>query len=237
MACAPGCDYPVAADHASWCDAVATGPSALLSILAIDMAMNKSAFSCFDDPSNHSVTWTFDSTKLHGHVLENAMKDEIDRAVRLCRPAVILLEKLPPRITPGLIGLAFLHGVVRNHLDRLGPYVEVPVSHVKIYATGRGAGPESDKEQVLLAVDRRYAHLVTVTNNNEADAFTLLALGRHAYGYPLSTVSGKDLPLTHLRVLDMLAGWPQLPGTPESPAGPTATTTRRPGRARTKRVT
>jgi Holliday junction resolvasome RuvABC endonuclease subunit len=203
-------------------------------IYTIDMALEKSGMSYFDDALERPVTWTFDTGKLRGHERENAIKAEIDRTFEAWAPEVVLLEKLPPRITPGLIGLAFLHGVIRNHLDGLAPYVEVPVSHVKIYATGKGAGAEAGKTQVLLSVDRRYPQLVTVGDDNQADAFTLLALGRHAYGYPLPTVDGRKLPNTHLRVLDMLVDWPAI-GIHKPPVGATATTSRRSGRAKTKR--
>lgn len=200
-------------------------------IFAIDLAETKTGMCYFDDALERPVLWTFDTERRHGHDRENAIKAEISAVFASWMPEIVLLEKLPPRITPGLIGLAFLHGVIRNHLDSLGPYVEVSNSHIKIYGVGKGNGVETDKIQLTLAVDRRYPHLVTVEDHNQADAFLLLALGRHAYGHPLATVDGKKLPDTHLRVLKMLAGWPALDAH-QAPAGPDATTSRRPGRAK-----
>lgn len=84
---------------------------------------------------------------------------------------------------------------VNYDLERDAKVVQ-PTS-LKMYATGRG---NAGKDQVLLEVARRYGHLCTVENNDQADALVLAAIAWHlATGEPLV-----DLPDTHTRALDKL---------------------------------
>ena len=73
------------------------------------------------------------------------------------------------------------------------PVVEVTPSGLKKYATGRG---NAGKDEVLLAVARRFPD-VEVTNNNEADALVLAAMGARYLGRPID-----DMPKSHLTALD-----------------------------------
>ncbi|NUS59160.1 MAG: hypothetical protein HOV66_30530, partial [Streptomycetaceae bacterium] len=77
--------------------------------------------------------------------------------------------------------------------------VEVTTGGVKKYATGKG---NAGKDEVLAAVVRRYPD-VEVSNNNEADALVLRAMGCDHLGQPLAVV-----PQTHRAALDKVA-WPQ----------------------------
>lgn len=72
--------------------------------------------------------------------------------------------------------------------------VEVPPSTVKTYATGKG---NASKDAVLAAVIRRYP-AVEVSDNNEADALALAAMGARFTGHPLE----HELPKTHLRAMN-----------------------------------
>ena len=76
--------------------------------------------------------------------------------------------------------------------------VEVAPTTRARYATGRG---NAGKDEVLLAVAKRYPH-VDVTNNNEADALVLAAMGADHLGAPLV-----DLPAAHRAALDGVQ-WP-----------------------------
>ena len=76
--------------------------------------------------------------------------------------------------------------------------VEVAPTTRARYATGKG---NAGKDEVLLAVAKRYPH-VDVTNNNEADALVLAAMGADHLGAPLV-----DLPQTHRAALDGVQ-WP-----------------------------
>lgn len=102
--------------------------------------------------------------------------------------------------------LAELHGLVKHWLWLRGiPYVLVNPTGVKTYALGKGSGSGTDKDAVILAVERRYGHLVTVGDNNQADALVLAAIALEHYGQPLAAV-----PETHKRALAKVVGWPAL---------------------------
>lgn len=75
------------------------------------------------------------------------------------------------------------------------PVVEVSIQKVKTYATGKG---NSAKDTVLIDVARRYPD-VAIANNNEADAFTLVAIGMRLIGHPID-----DVPKTHLKAMEGL---------------------------------
>lgn len=80
------------------------------------------------------------------------------------------------------------------------PVVTVTPTGRAKYATGRG---NASKDEVLAAVVRRYP-TPEVTNNNEADALTLAAMGHDALGHPLATV-----PASHRTALTAIT-WPTL---------------------------
>lgn len=114
------------------------------------------------------------------------------------RPDLIAIEDMPYGATgAGTIDRAALWWTVVNRLLRWDlPVVQVNVSTLKIYATGKGTGV--GKDEVMLAVARRYPD-APITNNNEADAFGLAAIAARLVGQPIET-----LPLTHLRAMDKL---------------------------------
>lgn len=64
------------------------------------------------------------------------------------------------------------------------------------YATGKG---NAGKDQVLLAASRRYPG-VPMTNNNEADAVVLAAMGARWAGHPIDS-----LPKAHVDAMKTLA--------------------------------
>jgi len=75
-----------------------------------------------------------------------------------------------------------------------------PTSRAK-YATGRG---NAGKDEVLLAVAKRYPH-VNIADNNQADSLVLAAIGARLAGHPID-----ELPKTHLDALAKVArpeGW------------------------------
>jgi Holliday junction resolvasome RuvABC endonuclease subunit len=83
-------------------------------------------------------------------------------------------------------------------LTRQGiPVVPVNVSKVKIYATGRGN--KHEKDEVMLAIVRRYPD-APIQNNDEADATVLAMIGARLVGRPYET----HLPQTHLRAMEGL---------------------------------
>jgi Holliday junction resolvasome RuvABC endonuclease subunit len=90
--------------------------------------------------------------------------------------------------------------IVGHALDHQANVVEVTTGGLKKYATGKGNAP---KDAVLLEVARRFPH-VDVTNNNEADALILAAMGADWAGTPIV-----DLPKTHRDALAKVE-WPTL---------------------------
>jgi crossover junction endodeoxyribonuclease RuvC len=64
------------------------------------------------------------------------------------------------------------------------------------YATGRG---NAGKDEVLLAASRRYAECA-ITNNNEADAVVLAAMGARHKTIPIEP----ELPLSHIAAMRTL---------------------------------
>jgi crossover junction endodeoxyribonuclease RuvC len=79
------------------------------------------------------------------------------------------------------------------------PVVEVTATQRAKYATGKG---NAAKDAVLAAVVRRYPD-VEVSNNNEADALVLAAMGTRALGHPIET----SLPVVNLAAMDAVR-WP-----------------------------
>lgn len=69
------------------------------------------------------------------------------------------------------------------------------------YATGSG---NASKDHVMLAASRRYPDIL-MSNNNEADAVLLAAIGARLLGYPV-----EQLPATHMQAMRSLS----LPPTP-----------------------
>jgi Holliday junction resolvasome RuvABC endonuclease subunit len=204
--------------------AVPMGPR----VLAIDLALNKSGIAAYAPAWHGPQVWTFRVEKATGQEREDRVLAEMTRTVEMLRPEIALIEDLyvPPRISTGWIALTFMHGLVRHYLRSQAPLVVVHNGHIKIYGTGNGG---ADKAGMILGVVRRYGHLVDIEDDNQADAFTLLALGCAAYGHPLPQAGGRKLPDTHLRALTMV-DWPVIAGL-KSPAGLPATT-RGSGRAK-----
>lgn len=75
------------------------------------------------------------------------------------------------------------------------PTIEVPPATRARYATGRG---NASKDEVLIAAVRRYPQ-ADITDNNQADAVILAAIGARLTGAPIDT-----LPKTHTSALTKL---------------------------------
>ena len=85
-----------------------------------------------------------------------------------------------------------------GNLTRAGHDVlVVPASSRAKYATGRG---NAGKDEVLLAVSRRYPQ-APIVNNDQADAVALAAMGARLLGEPIED----SLPKAHLDALAKLA--------------------------------
>lgn len=116
------------------------------------------------------------------------------------RPPLVVLEGLAFASKSGMAGdRAGLHWLIRHFLDAAGiPVAIVTPSARAKYATGRG---NAGKDEVLIAVVQRLP--IHVSDNNEADAAVLLAMGLDWLGTPLAT-----MPATHRTALDKVE-WPE----------------------------
>jgi hypothetical protein len=79
------------------------------------------------------------------------------------------------------------------------PLLVMTPGSVKVYATGNGG---ASKDDVLVAAVNRWP-LAAIANNNEADAFTMLAAALDRAGVPLC-----GMPKTHRRTLPAINAWP-----------------------------
>lgn len=82
------------------------------------------------------------------------------------------------------------------------PVAFANVSHVKMIATGKGSGEGTDKPAVVAGVRQRFGY--PGTDNNEADALALAALGYEHLSLPLA-----DLPQSHRRAVGLVT-WPYI---------------------------
>lgn len=113
---------------------------------------------------------------------------------------LVVMEGLAFASKSGMAGdRAGLHWLIRHFLDAAGiPVAIVTPSARAKYATGKG---NAGKDEVLIAVVQRLP--IHVSDNNEADAAVLLAMGLDWLGTPLAT-----MPATHRTALDKVE-WPE----------------------------
>jgi Holliday junction resolvasome RuvABC endonuclease subunit len=119
------------------------------------------------------------------------MADDVD---------VMMIEDLP-RGGMGGATTGMVQGVARCLLVRLGvPYILVPPSTLKVYATSKGNATKADMRMSLyqrFGIDER--------DDNRADAWWLRALGHDLYRQPLAQTNGSTmLPQSHRRALDKI---------------------------------
>lgn len=122
-----------------------------------------------------------DTGKLRGHERLALILGEI--SVRLPGTDLVVLEDLAFGARGNsLLDLAGLQWLIRHRIWEMDvPYVLISPYQRAEYATGRAG---ASKDEVLAAVIRRFPDL-PVSNNDEADAVVLMAMGLHHYGHPL----------------------------------------------------
>jgi crossover junction endodeoxyribonuclease RuvC len=184
-------------------------------VLALDLSLTATGLAVADWDTLATRTITTGSQR--GHQRLRTILTDIAATIGTYRPDLVVVEALfAGQHAQTTIALAELHGIVKFWLTPRVPLAVVETQHLKTYAVGRGGGAGTDKDAVLLAVERRYGALTTVANNNEADALVLAAMGLHHYDKPLV-----DVPKTHAAALCKVAG-PALPGRPGHPTTPGA---------------
>lgn len=124
-------------------------------------------------------------TKPDGHLfrrlrqIRREVTDYIHEEVRL-----VVVEGLAVHSQTGQhLTRAGLWHMVMEAVDLLGvPWIEVPPTVVKKYATGKGNAP---KDEVLAAAVRRFPDAFDIKGNDEADALWLVAIGTDLLGEPV----------------------------------------------------
>lgn len=130
----------------------------------------------------------------------NEIISTIDPLVRIGDPKIAVIEAYSFGGYQGrtMAKLAELGGAVKMRLFELDvPYVEIPPSSLKKWATGRG---DASKEDMIVAAQERGG---TPANDDEADAFLLRALGIE-YWRAAGVRTGPDE--TEQRILAWLKG-------------------------------
>lgn len=141
------------------------------------------------------------------------IEEALDYYVRNTHPDVAVIEKVPESLRGGfvtVVRLGAVHGVARLVLARHGvPFVYIPVSTLKKYATGSGVAKKPDMVNACRDIG------VKPGDDNQADAAWLRMLGRHRYdrilpspmhGLALASDAGKGPKLA----------WPDLAARPHS---------------------
>lgn len=138
--------------------------------LGIDLSLTEPGF-CLQPGGN---PWHYNTGKLRGMARIERIRQEVDCAVRDCKPDIICIEGYSfGSQGRAVVSAGELGGVVRHGLYLQGyGFTEVAPSQLKKYATGKG---NTDKNLVLLAVYKRWG--VDLINDNEADAFVLAQIG------------------------------------------------------------
>lgn len=167
-------------------------------ILALDLSLTRTGY-CLGGGLAGCETGVLETARLRG-------MERLDRIVRdvqqLARGGHLVVIEGYSFGSQGraVFDVAELGGCVRFLLHRLGmPYVDVPPASLKKFATGKGNSP---KDAMITAAIRRFAF--QGSDNNEADAYLLWCMARHAYQHPVVQV-----PQLQAAALEAVS-WPAL---------------------------
>lgn len=172
-------------------------------ILAADLSLRSTGLAWTDRAGQIGVATIRPATT--GHERLNQLLWEITRQATREEAQLAVIEE--PIIGNGsALGLAGLYALVTHALWlRQIPYVTVHLKRVKMYATGKGGGPDASKQAVLVAMQRLfYGHGPLIRGDDEADAAALLALALDALGTPLA-----DVPAANRRAVAAVK-WPEV---------------------------
>ena len=120
----------------------------------------------------------------------NALVEQIEAAITdEPLPDLIAMEALAYAAKgEGVWVLPWIFGRVVELAEKHDiPLIVVGTSQVKKYVLGKGAGPGTDKDNVMLAAEKRWRE-ADISNNNEADATVVCAVGCRYLGKPIDQV-------------------------------------------------
>ena len=175
-------------------------------IIGIDPSLTGTGIATID--TNHPDHIRIHTETIHSTKTGNTITH---RLTRFGTVADRLLDTIPNNPDPDLAiieGPAYsAHGAgtwdragmwwnIARILHRLGiPTIEVPPATRCQYATGKG---NAAKDVVMISAVRRYP-AADITDNNQADAVILAAIGARLHGHPID-----DIPKANLRSLAKL---------------------------------
>lgn len=169
-----------------------------LRILALDLSLTRSGY-CLGSGLAGCETGVLETSRLRGMERLDRIVREVQSLARGCDLVVIEGYSFGSK-GRAVFDVAELGGCVRFLLHRLGTrYVDVPPSTLKKFATGKGNSP---KDAMIAAAIRRFGF--AGSDNNEADAFLLWCMARHAYQCPVVS-----LPQLQAAALEAVT-WPEL---------------------------
>ena len=125
----------------------------------------------------------------------NALIEQIEWVFKDDKPEHVAMEALAYGARgEGVWVLPWIFGRALELCETYDVPVQVVATSARAkFATGKG---NADKETVMMAA-HKLSPEAGISNNNEADALILAAMGADAYGCPLV-----DLPITHRAALD-----------------------------------
>lgn len=169
-------------------------------VCGVDLSLTSTGLAC---------TAGLETVTSHGHKGDDlASRGARLRSLRTavidwCRTADLVVIEAPAfsRVQGSSHDRSGLWWLIVSRLASLGiPVAEVAPTGRAKYATGKG---NADKETVLLAAVKRFP-MYEISNNNEADALVLLAMGLDQLGQPIVV-----MPDTHRTALAAVR-WPEL---------------------------
>lgn len=175
-------------------------------LVALDLSLTATGIAWTHNAGTQPIGVRTVKSRTTGHERINQILEAVAEATWLLHDPepLVTIEGLPLYSGKGntTILLAELHGVVKQWLwDNDIRYVVVAPQARAKYATGKG---NAGKDEVMLAVARRYADVVTVADNNQADAVALLAMATDRYGFAYV-----EVPAVNRTALSRVE-WPQV---------------------------
>jgi Holliday junction resolvasome RuvABC endonuclease subunit len=136
-------------------------------VLGVDLSSTRTGICAGGEV--HSFTPT-------GSLLERARQTSHEVAGWAMSADLIVIEAIGTRQVQTAIALAYVHALVEDRCA--GTIVKVAPADLKKFAVGKG---NADKDTVMLAAAR---HEPAISNNDEADAWWLWAIGEWLAGRP-----------------------------------------------------
>lgn len=173
-----------------------------MNVVGLDLSLTATGIAAITHPDRAVPQWaanTIETKPAAGYAATNArlgaLREEVLAEVRWRNPALVVMEGPALSRNNGRAhDRAGLWWMVYDALTTGGYRLSVvgPNTRAK-YATGKG---NASKDAVLLAAARRYPS-APISNNNEADAIVLAAIGCRLIGHPIE----RNLPALHLSAL------------------------------------